>query len=122
MNTKERGDFGESAVCEWLEKRGVKILCRNYHSKFGEIDIIANDNGCIAFIEVKSRKNAVYGRASEYVTYSKRKKIILTARKYLWDRIDAQIRFDVAEVYYSDEEDGLKINEINYIENAFICE
>ena len=120
MNTKETGDFGETEVCKTLISRGYKILERNFRSRLGEIDIIAKDGDCIVFIEVKTRKNNVFGNASEYVTYSKQKKIIKTAKYYLKGMLDVEIRFDVAEVYYQKINDTLKVTNINYIKNAFM--
>ena len=122
MNTKTIGDFGEEAVSEYLIGKGYRILSRNFHSRYGELDIVANDNGCIVFVEVKTRKNSNYGNASEYVNYYKQKKIITTAKYFLKDNIDAEIRFDVCEVYYTINGENFVIDDINHIENAFICE
>lgn len=107
------GKFGEDAVCEYIKEYNYEILKRNYHSRYGEIDIIAKDNECIAFIEVKTRKSTAFGTPAEFVTKNKMKKIIKTAIVYLENK-DCEMRFDVAEVY-------LKNNgyEINYIKNAF---
>ncbi len=48
------GIFGEDKACNWLKKQGFEILERNFHSKFGEIDIIAKKGEILHFIEVKS--------------------------------------------------------------------
>ncbi len=122
MNTKLKGDFGENAVCDYIIKKGYKIIDRNFHTPYGEIDIIAKYNNCMCFIEVKTRKNSNYGNASEYVDKNKQKKIIESAFIYLGENIDNEIRFDVAEVYYTENDSLLSVNKINYIENAFICE
>ena len=105
------GKTGEDIICEYMEKRGMKILERNFHSRWGEIDIIAKDGECTVFCEVKSRKSTLYGLPCEAVTASKMKKIIKTAMVYLENR-ECEMRFDVGEVY-------LKDNKVNYIENAF---
>ena len=54
--TKKRklGDIGENIACDFLERRGLEIIERNYLRKWGEIDIIARKNNIIHFIEVKS--------------------------------------------------------------------
>ena len=122
MNTKLTGDFGEKAVCDYIIKKGYKIIDRNFHTSYGEIDIIAKYNDCMCFIEVKTRKNSNYGNASEYVDKNKQKKIIESAFIYLGENIDNEIRFDVAEVYYTENDSLLSVKKINYIENAFICE
>lgn len=122
MNTKEKGDFGERAVCDYIKEKGFRIIKRNYHIRGGEIDIIAKDGNCIVFIEVKTRKNSFFAKPCEYVDYKKRNRIIKTARWFLGENIDNEVRFDVAEVYYSENDDKILVNEINYIKNAFICE
>ncbi len=122
MTTKEIGDFGENEVCKYLISNRMKILDRNFHSRYGEIDIIAKDGSCIVFVEVKTRKSSLYGMPSEYVTYSKRRKIIATAKYYLRNNIDVEMRFDIAEVYYSIKNNKPEISEINYIKNAYMCQ
>ena len=107
------GKFGEDVTVKYLEGCGYEILERNFHSRWGEIDIIAKINGCLVFCEVKTRKSISYGRPSEYVTKNKMEKIIKTAMVYVGDT-EAEMRFDVSEVFIKN--DGY---EINYIENAF---
>lgn len=107
------GKIGEDAVAKYLENNGYEIIERNFHSRFGEIDIIAKKEECIAFVEVKTRKSVKYGMPAEFVTDAKKKKIIKTAVLYL-ENTDCEIRFDVGEVYFNNGK-----CEINYIENAF---
>ncbi len=106
------GKMGEDLVCNFLAEKGYNILERNFHSRWGEVDIIAEAEGVLAFVEVKTRKSIAYGTPAEYVTAAKMKKIIKTAFTYLGER-DAEIRFDVAEVFCGG---NLRIN---YIKNAF---
>ena len=120
MTTKEIGDFGENAACEYLKNLGYSIVQKNFHSKHGEIDIIAYDKSCTVFIEVKTRKNSLYGNASEFVDFRKQQKIILCAKYYLGDNIDEEVRFDVVEVYYYEKGDSLILKEINHIKDAFV--
>ena len=120
MTTKEIGDFGENAACEYLKNLGYSIVQKNFHSKHGEIDIIAYDKSCTVFIEVKTRKNSLYGNASEFVDFRKQQKIILCAKYYLGDNIDEEVRFDVVEVYYYEKGDNLILKEINHIKDAFV--
>ena len=120
MTTKEIGDFGENVACEYLKNLGYSIVQKNFHSKHGEIDIIAYDKSCTVFIEVKTRKNSLYGNASEFVDFRKQQKIILCAKYYLGDNIDEEVRFDVVEVYYYEKGDSLILKEINHIKDAFV--
>lgn len=120
MNKGNIGSWGEEIACNYIMKKGMTVISRNYRSKFGEIDIIAKDGGCIVFIEVKTRKNNLYGNASEYVTRKKQKKIILTAQEYIGSDTDTEMRFDVIEVYYYEYLTKPNVKIINHIKNAFI--
>lgn len=118
-NTKLTGNFGEKVTQKYLVKKKYKILERNYSCKLGEIDIIAANKSNIIFVEVKTRGEHSFSLPSESVTKSKQKKIIKTASLYLmYNPCELQPRFDVAEVYISEN----KSYKINYIENAFIQE
>ena len=72
MNNREFGSKGEDLACEYLKKNGYEIIDRNIHfSKFCEIDIIAKLKDKTIFIEVKTRKNCLFGSPFESVTTSK---------------------------------------------------
>ena len=118
MTTSLLGKWGEALAAETYRKNGYKIVAVNYRTRFGEIDIIAENKNFIVFIEVKLRKNSNFGEASEFVTYSKQKKLRTTAEIWLSENeTKKQPRFDVAEVYAPN---GISENySINIIENAF---
>ncbi|KKP24188.1 MAG: hypothetical protein SZ59_C0002G0034 [candidate division TM6 bacterium GW2011_GWF2_28_16] len=114
-DTKNLGLQGEKAVAKFLINYGFKILGHNYQTKVGEIDLIAQKQDLIIFVEVKTRRD-VYFPISNVITITKQKKIIKTAKLFaqknnLFNNI---LRFDVATAV-------LKENkfEINYIKNAF---
>jgi len=119
MTAMQRGKWGELVALDYLEKLGYTCLAKSFRCRFGEIDIIANDNKFIVFAEVKTRKNARFAHAREYVNKNKQQKIIATANYWLALRpTELQPRFDVIEVYASDGE-KTKLPEINHLENAF---
>ena len=110
-----KGSVGEELTCKYLMSKGYRIAARNYRSKFGEIDIIACNERCIAFVEVKTRKKGSLARPSEFVDTRKQKRILKTAKIYLSENpSELQPRFDVIEVTYKGNE-----FEIEHIENAF---
>lgn len=112
------GKMGEDYTAEHLRKNGYKILSRNFHSRFGEIDIIASKDKYIVFVEVKARSVKAIASPFEFVTKSKQNKIILTAKYYLLShRAQLQPRFDVAGLIY----EGSNVLKFDYLENAFIC-
>ncbi len=118
MTTNIIGSCGEDIASEYLRDNDYEILKRNYSFKFGEIDIIAKKDGCIVFVEVKTRKNALYGRPSEYVDFRKQKRIKRVAACYC-DIVNDDVRFDVIEILYTEHNGDFKITDINHIENAF---
>ena len=110
------GRWGEREAAAWLRKRGWRILERNFTCRSGEIDIVAEDAGCLVFVEVKLRRSAEYALAREAVTPGKQQKLIRAAEYYLSRRDpDVPVRFDVIEVY---GESG-RVDAVNHIENAF---
>lgn len=119
MTSKQIGDYGETAAADYMERKGYTIIKRNYKLKGGEIDIIANDyNGKYIFAEVKTRKNANFGTAAEFVDKNKQARIKNTALAFL-GREDVDMRFDVVEVYCNVYKNKISVSSINYIENAF---
>ena len=80
---KYTGNIGESLAEGYLIDKGYKILARNYKNKIGEIDIIAQENDRIIFVEVKSRASAKFGYPREAVNYYKQQKIRRVAEVYL---------------------------------------
>jgi putative endonuclease len=114
--TKTKGFFGEVQVVTWLQKNGYKIVAQNYTTKFGEIDIIAQKGDVVSFIEVKMRMTT-YFDLSELINYSKQRKIISTAKRYiaLYGNHEQIYQFDVALVEKLPEgQFG-----ISYLPNAF---
>jgi putative endonuclease len=117
MDIRRRfGDQGETFVCTYLTKNRYIILERNYRTRFGEIDIIAQIDDTICFIEVKTRAHYHAGMG-EIVTPSKQRKIIQTAKHFLMNNVSTSYiaRFDVAFLV-GDEPSKLTLS---YIPNAF---
>ncbi len=96
------GKENEDKACNFLKKKGYKILERNYKNVLGEIDIIAYDKvrDYIVFVEVKARKTNAYGYGREAVTPYKLHKVNLVAQSYLKykNKLNKQSRIDVIEI------------------------
>jgi len=119
MDPRKRGKWGERIALDFLCKKGYSIVATSFRSRLGEIDIIAKDDDYIVFVEVKTRKNANFAQAKEYVGKIKQRKIISTANYWLMkNTAGCQPRFDVIEVYAEDGEFTIS-PDINHIENAF---
>ncbi len=114
------GSRGEDLAAEYYKSEGYFVAARNYYSRFGEIDLIVEDEKTVVFVEVKVRqKNAGY-LPREAVTNAKINKIKNTAKNYLFkSRLYSllQPRFDVAEIIV--DGNGFENAEINIIKNAF---
>ena len=122
MNKLTSGGLGEVYAARYLRDREYDIVGANYHCRHGEIDIIAQKDGYIIFVEVKTRaKNAIVTGA-EAVNFGKRQKIISTAMTYISGRkVELQPRFEVIEVVIKSSTD-FEIERINHIINAFDTE
>ncbi|HNZ82121.1 MAG TPA: YraN family protein [Sedimentibacter sp.] len=114
MYNKNKGFEYEKIAEKYLLDKGFTILETNFTSKFGEIDIIAQKENRLHFIEVKGRKNAHYGYPGEAVTHTKQKRLKSAAGYYfmLKGKDDYPCQFDVIEII-------LESKELNHIENAF---
>ncbi len=87
MNNISIGKLGESYSEKFLIAHSYLILQRNFHSRYGELDIIAIDQNIIPhqliFVEVKTRTSDLFGLPQESVTYSKRSKMLKTAIHFI---------------------------------------
>ena len=113
------GKVGEDYAASLLEQQGWQLLERNYHSRYGEIDIIARDGQYIVFVEVKTRRSTGLDHPLASVTRAKQQKLIKTALLYLTEHPEAQqldCRFDVAGLTTDSAGNVLRTD---YIENAF---
>lgn len=91
------GHEGESAAERFLRRRGYKILDRNVRSPLGELDLIAQMDGVLVFVEVKARRTTAHGGAPYAVDIRKQGKLIRLASQYLAHRRirNQPCRFDV---------------------------
>ena len=120
MNIGKTGKSGEDRVAAFLRSKGYKVIKRNYTSRYGEIDIIAEINEYIVFVEVKTRKANSLVSGAAAVDYHKQRRIMSTANDFLTKtECELQPRFDVAEVTVSKRLDGSDSYSLNYIKNAF---
>lgn len=109
---KSAGEKGEDIACIFLKKKGYKVKEKNFRSKYGELDIIADDAGTLCFVEVKSRSRTDHGRPEEFVDSRKQQKLIKTALTYISkNRIEGRdMRFDIVSVDLNSSKSGLLKN------------
>jgi putative endonuclease len=98
------GKRGEDLAVEALEGRGYAILARRYRTRYGEIDIIAEDGSTLVFVEVKARADDEFGTAAEAVTAGKQRRLARMAAYYLLctGATDRPCRFDVVAIMLRD--------------------
>ena len=117
---KKLGDRGEKIAAKLLRKQGYRIIEKNYHSRLGEIDIVAKEDESIVFVEVKTRCSTDFGLPEEALSYDKRRRLSKLALGYLAHRRikDTNCRFDVVSILM-DNNRANKVKHIKLIKNAF---
>lgn len=117
---KHTGKIGEAAACIYLTEAKYSIINRNWRCRTGEIDIIAEQEDRLIFIEVRARMaGGRFGTAAESVDHRKQQKLRNTAQVYLRSigRSDASIRFDVIAITLNRMDES--IVECKHYESAF---
>lgn len=119
MNARDTGALGERAAGNFLRGKGYRLVGANYNCRFGEIDLIAEKDGFLAFVEVKTRTEGTPYAPREAVGPVKQQRIIRAAMLYLSQhRQPLQPRFDVIEVILKKTDPHTTVH-IEHIENAF---
>lgn len=114
MKRSNSGNHAEDFVCLHLEKKGYKIVCRNFRVQGGEIDVIAEKDFYICFVEIKYRTNG--SGLETAIDRKKQRRVIKSAEQYIRKTgCKLQPRFDAAFVSsYNGESMSLE-----YISNAY---
>jgi len=100
----------------YLERKGYHILERNYRTRHGEIDLIAQREGIVVFVEVKTARNLSFGPPQCWVNFRKRDHLIRAAEAYLMGKSAGEdnCRFDVIAILLDEKE-----AQLTHIVNAF---
>ena len=119
LTPKQFGALGEQYAAAWLEEHGWTTLSRNWHTRYGELDIVMlNPEYTVVFVEVKSRRSMHYGYPQEAITPAKQNNLRKAACDWLLDRRNrvphSAVRFDVVTIV-------LRVGRplVHHIENAF---
>jgi len=115
--TQEKGQYAEELACKFLKQQGLSCLNKNYHCRYGEIDLIMKQDSTIVFVEVRYRKADSLVDSVTSIDLQKQRKLYRSAENYLQqkkipDSIPA--RFDVIAITQAEKADP----EINWIKNA----
>jgi len=118
---RRKGLRFEDRAKQYLERRGLSLLARNFRGRRGEIDLVMRDGDSICFVEVKYRDSLVFGGAANAIPRAKRRKIVDTALLYLSLHAECHRmapRFDALLI--QGQPDGSE--RIDWIQNAFYAE
>lgn len=109
MRKKSLGNLGENLALKYLQNKGYKFIARNFRSRFGEIDLIFQENNNLVFVEVKLRLNDTYGQPEEAINKWKITSIIKTAQyfKLLYPKFPDSLRIDVIAILYNSLENNI---------------
>ncbi|HMS85880.1 MAG TPA: YraN family protein [Nitrospira sp.] len=111
------GQVSEMRAEQFLIAKGYRILDRNVRLSIGELDLVADDQGVVVFVEVKGRSTDAFGGARLAVDHRKRAKLSKLAAQYLAQRrwSDKLCRFDVILI----QGQASSLAQIEHIPNAF---
>jgi len=110
---KTEGDLAEQIATEYLLAQGLHLIARNYHCRFGEIDLIMRDEKTLVFVEVRLRSHGAFGGAAYSITSAKQQKLILTAQHFLQQYGNYPCRFDALLL------DQLSQTDMHWLKDAF---
>ena len=111
--SRTRGAAAEALAAAWLERQGLRVIERNWHCRFGELDLVLQDGPVIVIAEVRLRSSARFGGAAASIDHRKQARLMAAAQLYLARHPSAPCRFDV--VLLGDEAG----RDIEWIRNAF---
>jgi putative endonuclease len=101
-SSSRKGQSAEELAARFLESQGYRVLERNYRTRGGEIDIVAEEGAVLCFVEVRSTRGAEFGGPLPTINAAKQRRVVRAARRYLAARglEDREVRFDVVGICY----------------------
>ena len=95
----ELGKKGEQLALEYLQKKGYKILDKNWRFQKAEVDIIAQKGEILAVVEVKTRSTTDFGNPQDFVNPKKIKLLVGAIDEYVITKdLDVEVRFDIIAI------------------------
>jgi len=109
--------LGEEIACQYLVKKGYRIIEKNFRKGYGEIDIVATFNNTLIFVEVKTRTTDLFGGARESISYFKIRSLIKTAQFYkkLHPNLPESLRIDAILINLSQKNNTENIEHVENI-------
>jgi putative endonuclease len=98
-NHNDFGKWGEDVSVSYLTENGYEILARNWRHAHQEIDIIAQRDGTLYFVEVKTRRNTIFGEPEDAIDWHKRQSLQQAINHYVkFKHLRQEIRFDIISI------------------------
>lgn len=115
-NKQSLGKAGEDFAAGLLQNHGHVIVARNWHGRYGELDIVSNEGSTLVISEVKTRRSQKFGAPQQAVTAAKQKRLSLAALEFMQAQgmADRNVRFDVIALIWNGNE-----FRVNWLKNAF---
>lgn len=99
VSALQRGQQYEDLALRYLLDQGLVLVERNYRCRWGELDLLMQEQSALIIVEVRYRKNATYGSAAESVTAKKQARIVAATKHYIMTyNINQPVRFDVLAI------------------------
>ncbi len=110
------GQQGEEMARDYLTKKGYKILHNNFRSSNSEVDIVAEWENQLIFVEVKTRSSVSFGQPEIFVSQEKKRHMKKVARGYIhYINFNGEVRFDIISVVLEPQKEV----QITHFEDAF---
>lgn len=114
-NTSELGKLGEELAVEFLQAKGYRIIARNWTYRRAEVDIVAEVDSFLVFVEVKTRSSTDFGQPQEFLKSPQIRRLVAAADAFIrQSRRKEEVRFDIVAISIKKSEP-----EIEHIERAF---
>ena len=112
----ELGAWGEQLATDYLQQKGYTIVERDWHSGHRDIDIIALDENVVVFVEVKTRRNRMFGEPEDAIDYMKLRNLRAAINHYVkFKRLSKDIRLDVITIVGTPDRDTPEISHLQDI-------
>lgn len=95
----ELGRWGEDLAAAFLEEKGYELIERDWKSGHHDLDIVAKDGSTLVIVEVKTRRNRLYGNPEEAIDYRKRRSLLSAINHYTKSHcLFCSLRFDIISI------------------------
>ena len=117
MKRREVGILGEKLAGEFLERKGYRIIQTNYRCPEGEIDIVAEHEGSLVFVEVRTKRSQEFGSPEESITPAKMERLRAAAARYIQNHQNPPASWRIDAVVVELDRSN-RVSRIELIENA----